>query len=395
MGMHKKIYNTILKSLEKGIHLPTRCNTVHNNKTVFEILLHTSFLNQFVETTVKQLDCYSSNVCSADTIFKRIKTYGWQKVLLDFKNINLQLYNEWIDKPKKKVYIAIDCHDVPRYLRLKRDWKPRKKKCDDIDKIVHSKKQCGTYNFHRIISADIVDDRKFTIGFEPSFNDYDQGRLSVSLIKHVKKMVDIKAVLMDRGFFRAVTVNILQEHSIPFVIRVIRTKRISRLLEEFRRNRRAWCTYDYEINKTSHGKNDRRGTRVKTTIVIVDNAVAERLPPEKYDENDRYFIFITNLPIDARETAFQLARDFRKRWGIETGYKLKKQFRGKTCSLSYAVRLFMILLSFVLYNLWVSINSKLKYRIWHMGLRNFHLSAHLLMFFCIVHILFESISVVK
>jgi len=303
------------------------------------------------------------------------------------------LFREWVDKPKRKVYLAVDCHDVPRYIRKKRDWKPRKKKCDDIDKMVHSKKQSGTYNFHRIISVDIVDDEKFTVGFEPVLNDYNQGKLSVSLIKNVKKMINIKAVLMDRGFFRAVTVDILQEHSIPFVIRVIRTKRINRFLEEFKKNRRAWCTYDYEINKTAHGCSDRRGTRVKTTVVIVDNSTVEGIPAEKYDENDRYFIFITNLPVDSQEIAFQLARDFRKRWSIETGYKTKKQFRGKTCSLSYAVRLFLILLSFVLYNLWVSINSRLKHRIWHMGLRNFHLSAHLLMFLCIVHILFESISI--
>jgi len=357
--MHKKIYNTILKSLERGVHLPTRCNTIHNNKTVFGILLHTSFLNQFVETTVQQLGCYSSNVCSADTIFKRIKTYRWQKILLDFKTINLQLFREWVDKPKRKVYLAVDCHDVPRYIRRKRDWKPRKKKCDDIDMIVHSKKQSGTYNFHRIISVDIVDDEKFTVGFEPVLNDYDQGKLSVSLIKNVKKMINIKAVLMDRGFF----------------------------------NRRAWYTYDYEINKTAHGRSDRRGTQVKTTVVIVDNSTVERISVEKYDENDRYFVFITNLSVDSQEIAFQLAKDFRKRWSIETGYRTKKQFRGKTCSLSYAVRLFLILLSFVLYNLWVSINSKFKHRIWHRGLRNFHLSAHLLMFLCMVHILFESISI--
>jgi hypothetical protein len=393
MGMHKKIYNTILKSLERGVHLPTRCNTIHNNKTVFGILLHTSFLNQFVETTVQQLGCYSSNVCSADTIFKRIKTYRWQKILLDFKTINLQLFREWVDKPKRKVYLAVDCHDVPRYIRKKRDWKPRKKKCDDIDMIVHSKKQSGTYNFHRIISVDIVDDEKFTVGFEPVLNDYDQGKLSVSLIKNVKKMINIKAVLMDRGFFRAATVDILQEHSIPFIIRVIRTKRINRFLEEFKKNRRAWCTYDYEINKTAHGRSDRRGTQVKTTVVIVDNSTVERISVEKYDENDRYFVFITNLSVDSQEIAFQLAKDFRKRWSIETGYRTKKQFRGKTCSLSYAVRLFLILLSFVLYNLWVSINSKFKHRIWHRGPRNFHLSAHLLMFLCMVHILFESISI--
>lgn len=79
MGMHKKIYNTILKKLERDIHLPTHCNTIHGNRRVFEILLQTTFLNQFVETTVKEIGYYSDGICSADTVFKRIKTHGWNK----------------------------------------------------------------------------------------------------------------------------------------------------------------------------------------------------------------------------------------------------------------------------------------------------------------------------
>jgi hypothetical protein len=387
MGMHKRIYNTILKTLKKGIKLPATCNTIRSNQEIFEILLQTSFMNQYIETTVTELSYYSKKICSADTVIKRIKTYGWRNVLLDLKTINLNLFKRWIDKPKGKAYLAVDCHDVPRYIKKKRDWKPRIKKCDDIDKLVYSRKQSGTYSFHRIISVDIVENDKFTVDFEPVFNDYDQGKLSVSLIKNIGKMIDIKAVLMDRGFFRAVTVDILYRYSIPFIIRVIRTKRINKFLEEFKKNKRTWHFYDYEINKTAHGKSDRRGTQVKTTLVIVDNSTLEKIPAEKYDENGRYFIFITNLPVDSQEKAFQLARDFRKRWSIETGYKTKKQFRGKTCSLSYAVRLFLILLSFVLYNLWVSTNSRLKHRIWHVPLRNRHLSSYLMIFLCMICIL--------
>ena len=57
--MHKKIYNTILKSLKRDIKLPVSCNTIRSNQEIFEILLQTSFLNQFIETTVKELSCYS------------------------------------------------------------------------------------------------------------------------------------------------------------------------------------------------------------------------------------------------------------------------------------------------------------------------------------------------
>ena len=393
MGMHKKIYTTILKKLERGINLPTYCNTIHGNRDVFEILLQTSFLNQFVETTVEEISCYSSRICSADMVFRRVKIYGWKKILQDFKNINLQLFKDWIDKPKTKVYLAVDYHDVPRYVKKKRDWTPRIKKCDDIDKIVHGKKQSGTHSFHRVISADIVEDEKFTVDFEPVFKDVDQGKMSMSLLENVRKLVDIKAVLLDRGFFKTVTVARLKDQNIPFIIRAIKTKQINRFLKEFRKNKRVWYVYDYEFNKTAHDSRDRRRMRVKTKLVITDSSVVERISAEKYDEDDRYFMFITNITVDSQGIAFQLARDFRKRWRIENGYKTKKQFRGRTCSLSYAVRLFLILLSFVLYNLWVSINSKLKNRIWSGCSKYLYITASLMAFFCLVHMLSKRIFI--
>jgi IS4 transposase len=124
---------------------------------------------------------------------------------------------------------------------------------------------------------------------------------------------------------------------------------------------------------------------VKTTLVVVDSSVAEGIPVERYDEDDRYFLFITNIPVDSQDTAFQLARDFRKRWCIETGYKTKKQFRGKTCSRSYVVRLFLILLSFVLYNIWICINSRLKQKRQWMQLEKPHVSSYVMMFLCLIH----------
>ena len=393
--MHKKIYNTILKKLERHIQLPTNCNTLHSNREVFEILLQTTFLNQFVETTVKQIGYYSKGICSADTVFKRIKNHGWNKVLHDFKTINLQLFNQWSDRPKKKVYLAVDYHDVPRYLKKKRDWKSRKKNCDDIDKIVHSKKQSGTHNFHRIISADVVEDEKFTVDFEPVFPDAIRTEITMCLIEKVRTMVNIKAVLMDREFFAAPAVSSLQEGEIYFVIRAIKTKRINKFLEEFKEGKRIWKVYEYEFNKTSHSSRKRQRIKVKTNLVIVDNSKVEGIPADKYDEDDRYFMFITNILVNSQEMAFQLARDFRKRWGIETGYRTKKKFRGKTGSLSYAVRLFLILLSFVLYNLWISINSKLKNRIWNIQPKHFHITAALMAFCCLIQIVSRRIFIEK
>jgi len=70
------------------------------------------------------------------------------------------------------------------------------------------------------------------------------------------------------------------------------------------------------------------------------------------------FTYVTDMDVDP-DSALLLAESYRKRWGIETGYRVKENVRGKTCSRSYAVRLLLQLLSIILYNLWQLCNSTL------------------------------------
>jgi IS4 transposase len=52
----------------------------------------------------------------------------------------------------------------------------------------------------------------------------------------------------------------------------------------------------------------------------------------------------------------KLNRLYSKRWGIETSYRVKKDFRPKTTSKNYIIRLFYFLFSVCLYNLWELVN---------------------------------------
>jgi putative transposase len=62
--------------------------------------------------------------------------------------------------------------------------------------------------------------------------------------------------------------------------------------------------------------------------------------------------FATNLDVEEKE-AFELFDLYSKRWGIETSYRVKGEFKPKTTSKNYVVRLFYFLFSVCLYNLWV------------------------------------------
>ena len=66
--------------------------------------------------------------------------------------------------------------------------------------------------------------------------------------------------------------------------------------------------------------------------------------------------FITNFRIP-EQLAHYLYEWYSKRWGIETGYRqIDNDFKAKTTSKNYCIRLFYFLFSVCLYNLWVLVN---------------------------------------
>jgi len=68
-------------------------------------------------------------------------------------------------------------------------------------------------------------------------------------------------------------------------------------------------------------------------------------------KEDEVSCFVTNMNVDGNK-AMEYAGDFRSRWGIETSYRVKGDFRPKMTSKNLAVRLFYFLFSVVMYNLW-------------------------------------------
>ena len=64
------------------------------------------------------------------------------------------------------------------------------------------------------------------------------------------------------------------------------------------------------------------------------------------------FGYITNMNLTPKK-AYTL---YRMRWSIETGYRVKGDFKANTTSKSYVVRITYLMISICLYNLWVLVN---------------------------------------
>jgi hypothetical protein len=71
------------------------------------------------------------------------------------------------------------------------------------------------------------------------------------------------------------------------------------------------------------------------------------------EEKGKLLAFATNTNISPK----RIGKLFRKRWSIETSYRMARKFLAKTTSKIYSIRLLYFYLAILLYNLWVLLKT--------------------------------------
>jgi len=75
---------------------------------------------------------------------------------------------------------------------------------------------------------------------------------------------------------------------------------------------------------------------------------------EAQDAKGRRYFLATNIAASPK----RILRLFKRRWGIETGYRKIREFLPKTTSRSRLVRIFNFIFACLVYNAWVVLNAK-------------------------------------
>jgi hypothetical protein len=165
----------------------------------------------------------------------------------------------------------------------------------------------------------------------------------------------IRVIYIDGGGYSVEMITLAQERK--YVIRAVKDDRIQEIMKKARG---LWCWLErgYEI------KNE-KGC-IKTNIVVVD---VEALRSRKHSfplvkEGERYLTFATNLLPKEGESeldfCIRIAIEYKGRWSIETSYRDQNHFHAQTHSLSYSVRLFLFVLSVVLFDIFQVISFSLS-----------------------------------
>ena len=329
------VYKQASSILDEHLTMPGAPNSLFKSWLLVRCLVYLCLGKRYAESGLDDLRC-TRRAPSADTLLRRLKMLKSD----DAHSMLVQANDELIRRLKRRrlfrlpVLAAIDYSDDRFYGKYN-------------SKIRRSKKDRGTNLFYTHASLHIVErGRRVTIFTVPVLALDDHARMVERLILEARKRgIRIHTLLIDRGFFSVDVVNVLRRHRVRFLMPAVKNDRVKEAIEGFHLGRTASMTRFTMENADAR--------RAWFNLLMYRKEDAKASDPV----HKQYIAFATSMPHDEAMAAFhQIPEEYRRRWGIESGFRVQDNVQAKTTSTDYTVRTVYLMLSIFLYNLWVLAN---------------------------------------
>ena len=340
---------------QKHFEIPTRYNCTYKPRDILRALTFLSLETDYAEGGLKRLTRKlrrannpkkrpgkqakkRRQAPNSDTLLLRLKQISRQKAKRLLSKLNRQVLSAAKGKGafRKKVIVAIDLTFIPYYGKKLTQW------------VVGGKPKKGTSYFHCYATLRVVSSgRRFTIKACPVKRDEldaeSMAKIVLELLGEAKACgVPINLVLLDKGFCWRKVIAALNGSGCKFLVAVKRDKHVKdAILDYFR-------TGKGQVRRFSKGEGEE-----KVTFNLSIHRFKKRKRRRVGNILMLYGAFATNLGFkEALRVWEKLPADYRRRWGIETGYRVDGGFRAKTTSRDEKLRLIYYQYMVFLENLW-------------------------------------------
>lgn len=315
-----------------------RYNSKYGLPDMINALIALCIGNSYAESGLKRLAIESDmkHTPSGSWLINSIKKIPQQNMTLQLTDALDSTINDMkeIGMFVKPITVAIDKHLIPRY-----DKNP-----DEF--LIKSRSKSSTTHFESYCTMSSVEEQcRACLGAYHVIQNESNSVFVRKLINNcIRNNILIRLVLLDREFFSVSVIHELKQLGQKFLMPARKTKGIKNAIIEYVEGDREMIS-QYTIRSAS-------GHVESFTLVIIPNP-----KPDKPNITDQYLVFATNI---VRGKIFsklsQIPEEYKRRWGIETGYACIEKLRPRTTSPNHSVRLLMFYFPLIFYNTWIITN---------------------------------------
>ena len=276
-------------------------------------------------------------------ISKKMPTAKWfrDKLHSITPNDAMMLCDEMLNHTMKHIYkkyrnksvlVAIDKHLIPRHDK------------SNMEYLIRSKADEGTHKFESYSTLQIVDGpanavlccmRELKESIDANFV-----RRFTRILKENK--IRARLILLDREFYSVDVMEAVLQSKNKFLMPAIKNSTTKKAILEYHAGTREIASKHTITNKFQRS--------MSFTLIITKS---KKHGDPKVNITEWYHAFATNLTMGrALKEITTLPEEYRKRWGIETGYRQIEEIRPRTTSRDDVFRMMLFYTALLFYNLW-------------------------------------------
>ena len=211
----------------------------------------------------------------------------------------------------------------------------------ELPYIYRSQNKSGTCSFYAYATLYVINKNKRVTLAVRGIRRLDTSVAIITyLLAELESLnINVKKLYLDRGFFSTPVIRWLQALDIPFMMPAIKTGKTGGI-KQFLKGKKSYKT----THTITRGKDD----SVTFNLWII----CKYRKGKRKQHGVQYFVYVIH---QIKINLDYIYQDYRKRFGIETSYRLKNICRIRTNNKNPVLRLLFVGISFLLVNIWVNL----------------------------------------
>ena len=211
----------------------------------------------------------------------------------------------------------------------------------DTPRITDVDPKRGTNKAYEFLTLSLIsdDNEKFHVGGRLVSSKQEKLEAVKDLVEEADERLNLRDVMLDRGFYGTLFAQALRETDVNFVVRG----------QLGYKSKKMW-------ENAEDGVNVEQVTMSRSYAPYESVRITRFVVPARDDADAEYMAFITNRELTEKQ-ARSIGEAYKFRWVAETGYRVIDMFLPKTTSKDVALRVWYYRMAMLLYNVWVLVNG--------------------------------------